>query len=213
MTLRFKYPRTPHLDFSPGFEPDDVFVDATSELLNGDEEVIVTLKMDGECTTLYADGFQHARSIDSKGHSSRDIIKAWWAARHMYLPPDWRICGENLYAKHSIHYQDLKSYLYGFSVWDEHNVCLAWDDTLAVFEDLDVTPVEVIYQGPFDVKLIKGLIDKLDLTQVEGIVVRKACEFHYDDFQKSCAKWVRKNHVQTSTHWMTQAVVPNKLRN
>lgn len=207
---RYKYQRTPHLDFSPGFEPDDVFVDATSELEGS--EVIVSIKMDGECTTPYADGFLHARSIDSKGHPSRNAVKAWWAARHMYLPEGWRICGENLYAKHSIHYQDLKSHFYGFSAWNDRNWCLSWDDTLVLFEELDVVPVDVLYRGPFDVKVLKGIVDSLDLTQVEGIVVRKAGEFHYDDFQRSCAKWVRKNHVRTSEHWMKQAVVPNKLR-
>lgn len=210
MTDYFKYPRTPHLDFSPGFEPDDIFVDATSELEGS--EVIVTEKMDGECTTLYADGYQHARSIDSKGHSSRDITKAWWAARHMHLPTGWRVCGENLYAKHSLHYENLKSYLYGFSIWDENNACLSWDETLEWFDELDITPVDVLYRGPFDVKALKAIIDKLDLTKQEGIVVRKASAFNYTDFQKSCAKWVRKGHVQTSEHWMKQAVVPNKLK-
>ena len=35
--------------------------------------------------------------------------------------------------------------------------------------------------------------------------------FHYDDFEKYVAKYVRKNHVQTSEHWMNQQVIKNKL--
>lgn len=35
----------------------------------------------------------------------------------------------------------------------------------------------------------------------EGIVVRNASLFHNDDFSENVMKWVRKGHVQTTTHW------------
>ena len=36
---------------------------------------------------------------------------------------------------------------------------------------------------------------------VEGVVVRSAGLFHSDDFSKNVMKFVRKDHVQTDTHW------------
>jgi hypothetical protein len=46
----------------------------------------------------------------------------------------------------------------------------------------------------------------------EGYVVRNADKFHYDDFSSNVAKWVRKNHVQTDTHWMHSTIIPNGLK-
>ncbi|MEL7307213.1 MAG: RNA ligase family protein, partial [Pseudomonadota bacterium] len=39
------------------------------------------------------------------------------------------MCGENLYARHSISYNNLPSYFMAFSVWNELNQCLSWQDT------------------------------------------------------------------------------------
>ncbi|WP_181004126.1 hypothetical protein [Bacillus thuringiensis] len=46
---------------------------------------------------------------------------------------------------------------------------------------------------------------------MEGYVLRLTDAFHYNDFSKSVGKFVRKDHVQTNQHWMTQAVIQNKL--
>jgi hypothetical protein len=72
MTRYIKYPRTPHLPWSPGIAPDD----EVSGRLSGLEgrEVVVTEKLDGENTTLYADHV-HARSVDSAHHPSRSWVK------------------------------------------------------------------------------------------------------------------------------------------
>jgi hypothetical protein len=61
---RLKYPRTPHLPWSPGIGDDDRILDDLSSLQG--EPVIITVKMDGENTTLARD-YIHARSTDS-GH-------------------------------------------------------------------------------------------------------------------------------------------------
>ena len=71
--MRTHYPRTPHLPWSPGAASDDVRVADLSGLLG--REVVVTEKLDGENTTLYADGL-HARSLDSAHHPSRAWVKA-----------------------------------------------------------------------------------------------------------------------------------------
>lgn len=57
--MRTHYPRTAHLPWSPGATSDDVRIADLSGLTG--REVVVTEKLDGENTTLYADGL-HARS-------------------------------------------------------------------------------------------------------------------------------------------------------
>ena len=209
-TWQVKYPRTHHLPWSEGMHDDDRMLRDLSHFIG--QEVVVTIKKDGENTTMYND-FIHARSIDSPHHPSRDWVKNFWAKIRYELPDGWRICGENLYAQHSIIYENLKSYFYGFSMWNERNRCLGWDDTLAYFDILGITPVEEIYRGPFDEKVIRALYDsKRDWATCEGYVVRLAGEFDYRDFKQSVAKFVRKGHVQTTKHWMRgQRIKPNGL--
>lgn len=160
--------------------------------------------------TMYTDGF-HARSIDSRHHPSRDWLARFHASIAHDIPAGWRICGENLYAQHSIAYTDLPSYFMGFSVWNEENVALSWDDTLEMFELLGIIPVPELYRGPFDEAVLKRIAAELDTEKEEGFVVRVARPFHYDDFKTSIAKWVRSHHVQTDKHWMHRGIVPNGL--
>ena len=203
-----KYPRTPHLPWSPGTTSDDKKLATISHFLG--KRCVVTVKMDGENTTLYPDKF-HARSIDSKHHSSQDWLAGFHAKIKSDIPNGWRICGENLYAKHSLEYKDLPSFFLGFSIWNEYNTCLDWDTTQEFFYLIGVMSVEVIYDGHVSEKRLRELTDDLDLNLQEGLVIRLADSFNYEDFGQSIAKWVRPNHVQTDTHWKNQKIVPNRL--
>lgn len=204
-----KYPRSPHLPWSPGATSDDTRLFDTLHFEG--KEVVVTEKMDGENTSMYRDGL-HARSIDGRHHPSRDWLKAMHAAIQFSIPQGWRLCGENLFARHSISYDQLESYFYLFSVWNDENLCLSWDETVAFAEQLGLSHVPVIYRGPWDEPKIRKLVQELDTSAQEGIVVRVADHFHFDSFKCSLAKWVRKNHVQTQQHWMHAQIIPNKLK-
>lgn len=205
----FKYPSTPHLPQSPGRSQDDTTVRDTSHFAG--RSVVVTEKLDGENATLYHHHY-HARSLDSRHHPSRDWIKRFWAAKRHDIPSNLRICGENLYARHSIGYDGLRSYFYGFSVWDnERNLCLSWAETLDWFALLDIVPVPVLYEGVYSDAIIGKLINAIDTETQEGFVVRAADAFSYDAFANNMAKWVRPRHVQTDTHWMHAEIVPNGL--
>lgn len=208
-TSRVKYPRTNHLPWSPGVNDDDrVLKDLT---VFQDKRVIVTKKMDGENTTMYSDHI-HARSLDSKGGEDRAYVKQMWAQIAHDIPQDWRICGENLWAEHSIHYDDLPSYFLGFSIWDNMNVCLNWDMTLEYFELLGITPVPVLYDGIFSESKLHEIEKSLEWDKDEGYVVRLAESFTYGQFKNSIAKFVRKGHVQTTKHWRQgRAFTPNGL--
>lgn len=208
MTDPVKYPRTPHLPWSPGGTKDDAYLVDTSHFEG--REVVVTEKMDGENTSLYRDRI-HARSLDSQHHVSRDWVKALHGMIRNEIPEGWRLCGENVYARHSLNYEELPSYFLLFSIWNEDNVSLAWDDVLEWAEILDLCVVPELYRGDWDEHLIRDWeID--ELTQ-EGYVVRLADSFSYQEFPQSLGKWVRPGHVQTDQHWMHAEVVPNRLAN
>jgi hypothetical protein len=202
------YPRTMHLPWSPGLMNDDRMITAL-DYFQG-KEVVVTLKMDGEGATLYRDG-NHARSLDSRHHESRAWIKRFHAAIAHEIPEDWRLCGENMYALHTLPYANLESFFYLFNIW-EKATCLSWDDTLAYANVLGLTTVKTLYHGPWDEKIISKLHLGLDLTKDEGFVVRLAESIRMSDWRRGAAKFVRARHVGTSPFWMNQRVVPNALR-
>ena len=206
---RYKYGRTLHVPWSEGVSNDDKIIRDFSNFEG--KEIVASIKMDGENSTLMSK-WCYARSLDSNNHPSRNWLKGLWGSIMYNIPENWRICGENLYATHSIHYTDLPSYFMVFNIWDSNNICLSWDDTLVWCELLDLVPVKVIYRGIFDLEVIKNLHKYLDLTKDEGFVVRLANPFKYSDFSKSVCKWVRKGHVQTDAHWSTQKIEPNKLK-
>lgn len=202
-----KYPRTPHVPWSQKADADDVILPDT-RIWTG-QEVVVTEKLDGENTTLYRD-YLHARSIDNRYHPSRDWIKRYHGAVQYLIPEGYRVCGENMYAVHSIAYQDLESYFYVFSVWNEQNFALSWEETLTWAALLGAPTPRVVYRGPWIDTLVQNL--SVDTKTCEGYVIRPEKGFPLADFGRVVGKWVRSQHVQTSEHWMHQAVVPNGLK-
>lgn len=206
--MRTHYPRTPHLPWSPGATSDDVRLADLAGLT--DSEVVVTEKLDGENTTLYADGL-HARSLDSAHHPSRGWVKALQGRIGPRVPAGWRICGENVFARHSIPYEDLASHFYGFSVWDGE-VCLDWDRTVDFLRDLGIPTPAVLWRGVFDARAERTLRAlRPDTRRQEGYVVRPAESFPAAAFGRRVAKWVRPGHVTTDSHWMHAEVVGNGL--
>jgi len=209
MSQYFKYLRTMHLPWSPGTTSDDKIMHDITPLLG--KTVVITEKMDGENTNMYSDRI-HARSIDSKDHDSRHWVKGLWGSIKNEIPDGWRICGENLYAKHSLYYEELPTYFMVFSIWNERNECLSWNDTVDVCRMLNLAVVPVIGVMTFDEKYLRELASKLDINKTEGYVVRNIDSFGYDEFGDNVAKWVRAKHVTTDEHWMFQQIVPNKLK-
>jgi hypothetical protein len=212
-----KYPRTYHLPWSPGVGKDDRVLPNT-KMFEG-SEVVVTIKMDGENTTMYRDHI-HARSVDSGGHPSRAYAKAIHGRIAHDIPDFWRVCVENLFAKHSIKYggpghEDLPSCVMGFSVWDEKNWCLGWDETLEWLDLLGLPHVPVLYEGLYDEKRIKEAFAAYKSpfsSEVEGYVIRLRTTFRYADFRNVVGKYVREGHVHTHGHWMRQRIEPNGFR-
>ncbi|WP_314588139.1 RNA ligase family protein [Paenibacillus terrigena] len=208
--MKMKYPKTMHLPWSRGYTDDDKILRNTDHFIG--QEVVITEKMDGENTTMYSD-FIHARSLDSKDHSSRHYVKTLHGGIKYLIPEGYRLCGENVYAKHSLFYSSLPGYFMLFSVWNDRNICLSWDDTVAWANQLGIPLVPVLYRGIWSEETAKQCYTKQSRCggEQEGYVVRLASEFSYEDFKCSVAKFVRKNHVQTDEHWLSKQVKPNVL--
>lgn len=204
--MRYKYPRTLHLPWSLGATKDDRILNSINHFVG--REVVVTEKMDGENTSICRDGL-YARSVDSRYHLSQSFVRTLQGNIGWQLPERVRLCGENLYAKHSIYYTELKSYFYLFSIWENDN-CLSWDDTLDWAQLLGIDVVPILWRGIWDEQKVKSCIKNKE--KQEGYVVRAVNSFSYNNFPSNLAKFVRSNHVQTDKHWKSQQIVPNQLK-
>lgn len=216
-----KYPRTPHCEWSrPG--EDDIVINDTSHFVG--KRVTVTEKLDGECTSMYPNHI-HARSPDSRNHPSRNWVKALHGQIKHLIPEGFRICGENLYAQHSIAYNDLPTYFFVFAIFDDNGYCEPWSAVRDRVEEINrvqteygllpVQTVPVLYDGVWDENIIRNLYTGKSVfgtSQQEGYVVRTAGGFWEADFTQNVAKMVRNDHIQTDEHWMAKEVIPNLLK-
>lgn len=198
---RYKYPSTPHFEWSPTVTHDDRILHDLSQF--DGKSVVMTEKLDGENTTLYND-YWHPRSLSRAPHKSRSWVGSLWGRIRLDIPNGMRICGENVYAKHSIYYPDVEPpYFYVFNIWQD-DLCLSWDDTVEWCQLLGLKHSPVIASFQWDKEIAHGFYTgKSAFGDVaEGYVVRIKEAFKKDEFWRSVAKWVRPNHVQTTKHWM-----------
>lgn len=213
----YKFKTIPHLPNSPGFDPEKSKEDKILSTFDNfkNKEIIITEKLDGECTTCYLD-YIHARSIDSKHHESRSWVKNLHAKVKLKIPNGCRVCGENVYAKHSIHYTCLSSYFYVFAIYNKDNMCLSWDTTCSISKIIGLKMVPVLYRGKFDILELFKLCDSAHKsffgTEREGFVIRLANRFSYNESKTNIAKWVREGHVQADEHWLNNPVIKNILK-
>ncbi len=210
----FKYPRTPHLPFSPGASADDRMLASCSQFEGRD--VVVTEKLDGESATMTRELF-HARSLDSGYHPGRTWAKNLWGAVRFEIPEGWRLCGENLQARHTVPYEGLPGHFVLFSVWNERNEALSWQDTCEWAQLLGVPHAPVIAAGPWDEQHARRLAEDgfpsaFGGAPAEGFTVRLAGAFAYRDFGRSLAKSVRAGFVPGHEgHWQSRQLQENGL--
>ncbi len=208
-----KYPRTYHLSYSQAhasaFKDDRIMKNDDS--FQG-QRVIASLKMDGENTTMYSD-YIHARSLESQSHPTRDRVKGIWAQISYLLDDNMRVCGENMYAVHSMRYTNLPSYFLAFSIWTDM-ICLSWDETVDYAAILGLNMVPVFYDGIYDKDAILAAWKPYEKTN-EGFTIRLAKEFHYMNFRSSVGKYVRPEFRQVVNnshgHWISKKIEVNEL--
>jgi hypothetical protein len=102
-----------------------------------------------------------------------------------------------------------------FSIWNEKNICLSWEDTKEWCKLLDLKHVPILYEGYWYSDIIKKLYKpEFDSDPCEGYVVRLSDKFSYTSFRDSVAKYVSKKFSENikSEHWMYQKIVENKRK-
>ena len=214
MNNYIKYPRTFHLPYSECITDDDKRFE-NDDLFKRMDKVYCSIKMDGENSTIYSDGYIHARSLNGNNHPWQSWLKQFAQKWYRDIPDGWRVCGENLYPQHSIAYTfPNDGYMFQvFGIYNDKNECLSFDDTCLWCEIFGLKMVDVFYYGEYDKDAIMNKFNQykeLSKNEVEGFVVRNEDSFAYEDFSKNIAKYVRKNHVQTDEHW-TKNWKPNKV--
>lgn len=197
----YSYPRTPHLDFSPGATSDDKYASPeTLNFLSSGIEITVTEKMDGGNLSLYRDYF-HGRSLDSGTHSWDTFAKQIWSQVRFDIPAGWRVSCESMYARRSVAYENLLSPLYIIGIWNADNVLLSWDDTVVWAELIGLPTVPLLYRGTDFKVASKVWFEKHDSETSEGFVIRNAGEIPYEKFAENFSKFVRADHVRTNASW------------
>ena len=212
---KIKYPRSYHLHYSEKLSSKDdrSHIDDAHFI---DKNVTCSIKMDGENTTC-SNEYSHARSLNS-GIDSED--RRWVESMRTSkivgnIPDSYRICGENLFYKHTCAYDNLDSLFNVFSIWDNKK-CLSWKETVKISNELELSTVHIFYEGIYDKGLILEAFNNfLESTtdDVEGFVVRNSGEFMYEDFKFNLSKFVRNTFVVPPQHWRHSKKTINKLSN
>ena len=192
-----KYARTYHLTWTKSATKDDKILSNIDSFKN--KELIYLEKLDGENQVLSRKSI-HARSEDGFGKPWQTYMTRFWNIIRYDIPEDMYICGESLYAIHSIEYQTLPTCFFVFGILVGENY-LGWDEVKYWCELLGLDTVPEIYKGEICELPIPN---KSNFGKVcEGYVVRNFNEFKWNDFKDNVAKVVRENHVQTNERWET----------
>lgn len=206
-----KYPRTPHLPFSPGVGVDDVVAELLPRLLQG--EVVITEKLDGGNCSFYQGKVFSRSAADETSHASFGPVKQLFARlAPMLQRSEVQLFGENMFGIHSIEYDYLQSCFYLFAARDvKTNRWLAWDEVTDLADQLGLLSVPVLCRRHFgSLDELQNVMEKamlvksqcsLGSVRPEGFVVRTVDGFHSSDFEQLTAKFVRQGHIQTDATW------------
>lgn len=215
MSISRKYGRTYHYPFSPGTTSDDRINAEYWKDVQKIKTVIHTEKLDGENNCLSQHGvFARSHAAPTTSAWTRVIRERWESIKNDL--GDIEIFGENLYAVHSIEYQNIESHYFVFGVrildtwlsWEEVQFYAALFDFQTVPVLSSVSPVD---ENSFRSQVLNlvgmesqfksyDVLSKVTCT-LEGIVSRNADEYSVGDFSKNVFKYVRKGHVKTDDHW------------
>lgn len=208
-TREMKYPKTYHMDFSPGTTKGDKKMPKGwfDKYFKG-KEVVLTEKLDGENTSFTNQGV-YARS-DAPTDSPWSVnLRMDYPYIKNYLSDNEIVFGENLYGIHSIRYDKLTSYWHMFAMFNtEQQIWYSWDDVELMANILNRPTVPVLFRGVINsedelISLINKFMSQPSTYGVEkeGIVMRLTSEIKPEKFTESVVKYVRPNHVQTTIHW------------
>lgn len=211
-----KYSRTYHYPFSPGTTSDDRINQLWDGDLAGMTALVHTEKLDGENNCLNRYGvYARSHAAPTRSPWTASLRQHWNMIRHDL--GDLEIFGENLYAIHSIRYEQLPSHFFVFAI-REGDWWLSWEEVkfYAQLLDLPTVPELQIVPAPLHAPIIRqqvigwacqpsrfGSVDARTGVPctMEGLVSREAAPFMTERFANQVFKYVRAGHVQTDEHW------------
>lgn len=215
MSLSRKYGRTYHYPFSPGTTSDDRINANYWEEISVLSEVVHTEKLDGENTCLNQYGvFARSHAAPTR-HPWAAYLKERWSFIKRDLG-DLEIFGENVYAIHSIRYEELAHHFYVFAIraldqwlsWEEVKFYADLLDFPTVPKILSIQPTnrELFEEQLLDIAQQGSAFTSVDVhtgdaCRMEGVVTRNVASFPTEEFKQHVFKYVRKDHVKTDEHW------------
>lgn len=211
-----KFPRIPHLPWSPGATNDDKRLETAGQFLK--DRVVITEKLDGSNVCLTRMNVFARSHGGPPRHPSFDLLKSYHATLRHLIAEDTELFFEWTYAVHSIKYPKMPAHLHliGYrteGMWASWNMLAALASSmkrqlhrLAVDIPLEVVPCLVVTQFDTSEDLLHVIDGQMDGPSVygperEGVVIRRASSIKDVDFGHLMAKCVRKDHVQTDEHW------------
>jgi hypothetical protein len=209
-----KYPRTPHLPWSPGGTNDDKRITNVDGLIG--ELIVITEKCDGSNLALTRDAVFARSHSSTPTHASFNFAKSKHAEIAFEIPEGITIFCEYCYAVHSIKYNKLPGYLLVFGVRDDVNsYWWSWDNVCLMAKKLTLPTVPELFSGKLNNENeLKDMVENLSKEKsliggdfLEGVVVRIFNNFLDNEFSTKIAKWVRAGHVTTDVHWKHQKIV------
>lgn len=233
---QIKYPSTPYLPNSPDINDADINLDDLTPFLN--QPLVMTTKMDGSNVCLTSESVV-ARNGSTADHPQYSLLKERHATiYHKLIPNNIQIFGEWLFAKHTISYENLSSYLQIFSVYDmDLELFLGWDEVEEWSNKLGVHTVPIITKlDPISqIRDLEKVISTNALNIIygndnenenEGIVLRTIYPFPYGSFESyfttngktqwrvaPIAKYVRiGQHEMTDKNWTRKKIIKNKVK-
>lgn len=201
-----KFPRTYHWPTSPGVQSDDKIHSSPEWFLN--REISISEKLDGGCTIL-SQGVPWSRA------SGSPATEGWFSAvrkHHAWktssLPESVALYGEDIYAHHAIDYTIEEHATFRTFHVLKGDVFESVDDMVTFSQALDIPVVHEMFRGVFTKSLdltawLEENIaspDSLGSTR-EGFVIRPTGSIPFSQYSDQVCKYVRKNHVQSNTHW------------
>ena len=229
-----KYPRTPHLFGSKGTDDDKHLGESESNRFIADDSLIVEEKIDGTNVGIHFQNngemiLQCRGHLITEGmHPQYDLFKQWVSVkRHELerrLENRFILFGEWVYARHSIHYRQLRHYFFEFDIYDKSlRVFLDLKQRLTLLADSGIETVPIIHKGSLERSELEGLIgpsrfgsrfDNPLTSRVDNLMEGLYLRTEADGAVTGRAKFVRPEFVEKikqSTHWQHQMMVPNEL--
>jgi ATP-dependent RNA circularization protein (DNA/RNA ligase family) len=214
-----KFPRIPHLPWSPGGTPDDDRLVISDYFINacmlGCNRIVITEKMDGANVCLTHDDVFSRSHSGPPTHKMFDSLKQLHSQIRHDIMPGLSIFGEWCYAQNCIHYDNLPGYLLLFAVReDENGYFLSREELEVIACDLDIPVVPLLFDGNVEGSFetltnVLGSGASLYGEEREGIVVWPFYETGTVD--QSTAKWVKAGHHNNDDDWLRKPIIKQGL--